>query len=681
MKEHVSEPKAFSCKALLGGAVGVLLVAGLGKIAPTFFRQELLPHQLGVGIYFYFLILCAVWNPLCCRFRRSLAFSLREMSVVMILTLASGGFAFAGWLRQFYTQGILLTREAAVNPRWQLYSVTDYLKPELLPNRGVYDEKIIGGFINGLRAEKGWLPFSEIPFAGWGHFLYWGLFLLLVAFLLLALLMIVHRQWTVHENLSYPLVAITEAMLKKSDEKNCFADIFRSKYFLIAFGFVFAIHLYNFLVLFYSTLGFEPIKLRFWLADLQYAFPVISRSGCWAIRGVHFIFLLIGVAYLLAPALSLSIGLNAFLYIFFAAEVYALTGQAPGSGECQLLRLGAYIAFVILLLSLGRRYYGKVLWLAISGRKAPEEERMAVLGCRLFLILALGLVWFFTWSGMGLGGAILFTLMIVMTYLIFTRIICECGLPMMNPPFLPSGVLASLLGGFSLGPKNLMGGGMFSGVLFSDLRQTLMPFMATGMKLGSDAKLKSSGTVRWIAIAVVASLLVAVPFHLRQYYSFGITDALSKSTDWKCGVQEAFNEVSKLHISGQIRASGSAAFQETLRSVMPEKPGNYTFVLIGMGLVFACGFLRSRFVWWPLHAAVFCIWNTPLAYVIWPSFLLGWFCRTMAVRLGGEHGYLALKPFFFGLIYGDIAASGIILLTGMIHYLITGQVIAIAYQV
>ena len=65
----------------------------------------------------------------------------------------------------------------------------------------------------------------------------------------------------------------------------------------------------------------------------------------------------------------------------------------------------------------------------------------------------------------------------------------------------------------------------------------------------------------------------------------------------------------------------------------------------------------------------------------WPSFLLGGICRTLAVRLGGECGYIAMKPFFFGLIFGDVAASGILLLIGILHVLITGQVLPITYQV
>ena len=664
----------FTLKAILAGLLGIFLVAGLGKIAPTLFKQELVTHQLGTGIYFYFLVLCAVWNPLAYRFFPKGAFSFREICVVMIATLPAGAFAFAGWLKQIYTQGIMLSREMTVNPRYRLYDVTGYLKKELLPGGGVYDERISGNFINGISAQKSWIPWESIPFDGWGSLLYWGGFLLLLSLMGVALLLVVHRQWSEHEQLSYPLASITESLIKKSDDKSVFADLFRSTAFRIALATVLLIHIYNFLVLTFSTLGFEPVKLRFWLQDIQLTFPVISQTGCWAIRSVNFTFLLIGLAYLLAPALSFSIGINVFIYIFFAAEVRAVTGQAPGAAECQLLRLGAYLAFVILLLSLGRCYYGRVLLFALGfkNKEIKGSEKASVLGCRFFLILFLGMVYFLHWSGLSLGISLLFTFVVVMTYLIFTRIVCECGLPLMTPPFLPSQLFTSLFGGAALGPKNIMGSGMFSGILFADLRQLLFPFAATALKIGQDARIAPRPLLCWLIPALVIALATAVPIHLKQYYSFGITDSDSKTSTWKIGIQESFRQLGKLHINNQVKSSAAATFKESLRSVMPEKSSNYTFVFIGMALVFICGFLRSRFVWWPLHAVIFCLWNTPLAFMIWPSFLLGGICRFLAVRLGGENGYLALKPFFLGLIFGDVAASGIMFLTGAVYYIITG---------
>lgn len=77
-----------------------------------------------------------------------------------------------------------------------------------------------------------------------------------------------------------------------------------------------------------------------------------------ALQSVKISFLIIGLSYFLAPALSLSIGLNAFVYLLLAAQVYEVTGRAPLDFNIQTFRAGAYVAFMIMLIILGRRYYG-----------------------------------------------------------------------------------------------------------------------------------------------------------------------------------------------------------------------------------------------------------------------------------------------------------------------------------
>jgi len=85
----------------------------------------------------------------------------------------------------------------------------------------------------------------------------------------------------------------------------------------------------------------------------------MGQSGAVALQTVRISFLLIGLAYFLAPALSLSIGLNAFVYLLFAVQVYKITGRAPLDYNVQTFRAGAYVAFMIMLVILGRRYYGQ----------------------------------------------------------------------------------------------------------------------------------------------------------------------------------------------------------------------------------------------------------------------------------------------------------------------------------
>ena len=311
--------------------------------------------------------------------------------------------------------------------------------------------------------------------------------------------------------------------------------------------------------------------------------------------------------------------------------------------------------------------------------KTEEEDRMAVNGARMFIIAALATMFILMKMGLDLPFAILMTFIIVTVYLVFTRIICETGIPIMANPFMPITVIAKMMGGALIGPGNLMTTGSISGVMFGDMKQNLMPYMATGMKVADDAGVKLRKLAFVIFLSVLLALAGAFVVHMWQYYSLGITELSTKTSVWKLGVNEAFNEISRMYINGNLEESLNAGFWSRLGMYAPESDIMIYFVL-GLIAVFVTGFLRTRFLWWPFHAVIFCIWNTEPANSIWASFLLGWFFRTMIVKFGGEKNYLKMKPLFFGLIFGQIFVAGLILLYGVIYYCCTGLSTTITYE-
>ncbi len=692
--------RAFTMKAIIAGLIGILLIAGGSKFSPTLAKQSLLEHQLGIGIYFYFFLICLVWNPFCSKFIPRLALNIREMAVALIMTLAAGGFAWYGWMKQMLTQPIMMAADGFNQSSWQTYNIAQYVNTGIMPNGGVAKgaegERVIGNFMNGISPEKNWIPLDQIPFSAWEKpILYWGTLIVLVALMSLAMLMLVHRQWIRNEKLTYPLATVAESLFRKEDPKRCFSDIFRSSMFWLAFAFVLFIHMYNFVIAANPTSGFKAIDLSYPLAGLSTTFPIISQAGCLSIfSGVKIIFLIVGIAYFLAPALSLSVGLNGFVYLLFAAQVYETTGAAPTGAETQVFRAGAYLAFCIMLIILGRRYYGSVIWKAISWKKVEAEDKAAVYGARLFLLTALGTVTVLTAMGMDLVMAVATTLMLIIVYLVFTRIVCEAGIPMMVNPFLPSTFFAKVCGGAALGPENLMASGQTSGVLFGDMKQLLMPYLATGFKVTDDVGIKIRRVAMVVTIAILAAFAIALTMHLWQYYSMGISDTATKTSGWKTGVGEVVSEINRLGRNEQLAPAAEMTNAERwlhalkcdgladrIKSIEPEKINFVIYFVLGLAAVFFTGFMRTRFLWWPFHAVIFCIWNTAPANLIWFSFLLGWFLRTLIVRLGGEKNYIKMKPLFLGLIFGEIGASGLILLYGLIYYLVTKTPSTIVYQV
>ena len=128
--------RAFTIKAIVAGVIGILLIVCGSKICPTLAKQALLKHQLGIGVFFYFFLICSVWNPLMSRFFRKLEFNIKELAVSLTMTLTAGGFAWLGWLKAIYAQSVMIPQEAITNPRWSTYGVMEFFNKEIFSFNG-----------------------------------------------------------------------------------------------------------------------------------------------------------------------------------------------------------------------------------------------------------------------------------------------------------------------------------------------------------------------------------------------------------------------------------------------------------------------------------------------------------------------------------------------------------------
>jgi len=67
---------------------------------------------------------------------------------------------------------------------------------------------------------------------------------------------------------------------------------------------------------------------------------------------------------------------------------------------------------------------------------------------------------------------------------------------------------------------------------------------------------------------------------------------------------------------------------------------------------------RHHFLWWPLHPLGYTIsanWKTGH---IFASAFLAWWLKLLILRYGGPKLYKSLRPFFLGLILGEIVGAG-----------------------
>ncbi len=64
-------------------------------------------------------------------------------------------------------------------------------------------------------------------------------------------------------------------------------------------------------------------------------------------------------------------------------------------------------------------------------------------------------------------------------------------------------------------------------------------------------------------------------------------------------------------------------------------------------------FLRLIFLRFPFHPLGF-VYGTGLGTLLWGSALVGWAAKALVARYGGAGTYRQLRPFFLGMIYGDL---------------------------
>ena len=84
----------------------------------------------------------------------------------------------------------------------------------------------------------------------------------------------------------------------------------------------------------------------------------------------------------------------------------------------------------------------------------------------------------------------------------------------------------------------------------------------------------------------------------------------------------------------------------------------FLFTGIGVAVMGLLMYVRHRFLWWPVHYVGFPIGATYMISSTWFSIMIGWGLKALILKYGGVGLYRTLRPFFLGLILGQISCSG-----------------------
>jgi hypothetical protein len=80
---------------------------------------------------------------------------------------------------------------------------------------------------------------------------------------------------------------------------------------------------------------------------------------------------------------------------------------------------------------------------------------------------------------------------------------------------------------------------------------------------------------------------------------------------------------------------------------------------VGGGVAFLLTWLRTRFLWWPLHPIGYMAANSWGMHWNWGALTVGWLVKVLLLRYGGLGAFRKAVPLLIGLVVGDMLSEGL----------------------
>ncbi len=559
--------------------------------------------------------------------------------------------------------------------------VLEHVPPRLLADTGPNSTLVVDGFVNGLAEGEQKISLRQVPWYAWLRtLLFWAPLILTLSIATIGLALVLHRQWTAHENLPYPTVEFARALLPEEGQR--LSETLRNRLFWIGAGVVLLIHMNNYACSWWPE-KLIPVRIQYNFWPFVDYFPIFRKGDvglAWTLFNPTIYFTVVGFAYFLPTDISLSLGLASYLFALVAGiltgyGVMIGTGRFLEPSIYTFLYAGSYCSMFLVLIYSGRRYYGTVFRRGLGLRAPDPAEPHAVWGARAFLVCVLLAVAQLVAVGLHPVLSVAYLTGLFVIVVVASRLLAEAGVFYLHPYFFPCVLVWGVLGARAIGPDQLLIMGMLSSVLLIDPRETLMPFVVSGLQLADKVRAKVGTTAAWGGAAIAIGLAIAIPVTLYLQYQHG---AIRTGDGWTTGGPPtfAFNASSTLRktlaAQGALdQAMAPVTTAGLITKAAPLYPCLGAFA-ITFGLVLLFAFLRHRFAGWPLHPLMFLVLSTWQSRVLAFSFLLGWFIKACIAKYGGAAGYQRLKPLMTGLIAGEMLAGVIPMIIGAIYYFATG---------
>ncbi len=562
-----------------------------------------------------------------------------ELVCVWAMLIACSGIPSSGLLRLMGPVPAGLYYYATPQNRYD-----DLVKPNIPKWMVLADEEAARMYYEGV---PNYDP-RHIPWRAWlAPALAWTTMTLGFYLITVALAALLRRQWVEREAFSFPLIDLPVELAQSAEPQPRLPAWCRSWLFWLTVALVYGVHLLAGLRKFNPSLPDPHLQtdLTGFLKQLE-LFGLRFRHFGWLMLKIFP--MMVGITYLTRTEISFSVWffllfggvLRLIRGNFGLSEGTAGLGQTTG-GE-QQLQAGAHLALALWIVWVAREHLGRV-WRTIVGRPGGYDDRHEPLGYRwaavlLFAGLAICLAWFFAagaqllWMSLTLAGT--FVTIVVLSWLVTNG-----GIFFVQAPSLPSDLYTGNLGSKMLSPATCGVLPLWQTIYIQDPRECLLPSLLNGLRAADPVALRRSHVLGGAMLAVAAAYFFAYYTGIRLAY---IQAAGTLPDRWAYVIcsQRPYDLTRRLILSPL------------------ERDGTNTAYLIGaFGAVLAMLFFRARRPWFALHPAGMCIMTAYSTRWIWFSVFLGWLFKSAILRIGGMRGLRAARPFFVGLIIGDVLAG------------------------
>ena len=452
-------------------------------------------------------------------------------------------------------------------------------------------------------------------------------FIFVLMFVMLCINTLLRIQWTERERLTYPIIQLP---LEMTDTRNRF---FKNKLMWFGFSIAALISIVNLLNSIYPAVPYIPVKRQ----NLHQYFTGHPWEAMGYFR-VSFYPFVIGIGFLIPLDLLFS------CWMFYGVyKIELMLGNIMGWRNLPRFPyfneqgFGVYVGLLGFALWTGRIHFkGLVRHLlrssSLDDSREPMPYRLAVAG-----ILA-GLVFLTIFSyraGMSLWVIPIFFGIYFLLAIMIGRLRAELGFLVHDLHYIdPHSMIIAGFGTRRLGAGTLT---VFSLYKFFNraYRAHPMPVQLEALKIAERRNINP----RHIAAAILLATLIG-----------------SVSVFWVL-LDNYYRHGAETGYYGPFAVGFARIIYSQLENWLnyPQETDLPAIAFMGGGLIFTAllMFLRTRFLWWPLHPLGYAMANSWGMFNLWACLFVAWGLKAIILRHGGLRAYRQAIPFFLGLALGD----------------------------